>query len=317
MTTIMHKESQSAAFRPQSGRKRATLEQRRNRLLYLMITPWIFGFLVFTAGPMIYSFYISLTRWNLLTPPRFIGAKNYTDLMKDPLFWQSLKVTTIYAFVSVPLDLLVALLLAILLNQKVRGLSIFRTILYLPSVVSGVAVSILFMWVFNPDFGLINAMLASIGITGPGWIGDPDWALPSLVVMSFWTVGGTMLIFLAGLQNVPVELQEAASIDGAGPLRKFFRITLPLLTPTILFNLVLAIIGQFQTFTQAFVMTKGGPQNATLFYVLQLFVQAFENMNMGYASAMAWVLFLIILVLTIVVMNTSGKWVFYQGENDK
>lgn len=290
-----------------------SLATRRNRLLYLLLTPWFVGFLAFTLGPMLYSFYISLTHWDMLNPPHFIGARNYANLMHDPLFWQSLKVTTLYAVISVPLGLLIALLLALLLNQRVRGLSFFRTIMYLPSVVSGVAVSMVFLWVFNPDFGLLNSLLGYFNIKGPGWIESSTWALPSLIFMSLWTVGGPMIIFLAGLQNIPDELLEAASIDGAGSLRRFFIITLPLLTPTILFNLVLAIIGQFQTFTQAYVMTNGGPLHSTFFYVFYLFSEAFQQLNMGYASAMAWILFLIVLALTIFVMSTSGKWVFYQG----
>ncbi len=279
-----------------------------------MISPWIFGFLAFVLGPMIYSGYLSLTSWNLLNPPKFIGWQNYIQMAHDPLFWQSLKVTTIYSLASVPLSLAFALFLAILLNQKIQGLSIFRTILYLPSVVSGVAVAEVFMWVFQPQYGLLNSLLAYFGIHGPGWVSSPGWALPALILMSLWGVGGPMIIFLAGLQNVSPDLKEAAGLDGANHFRTFIHITLPMLTPTILFNLVLSIIGQFQTFTQAFVMTSGGPLDSTLFYVYYLFEQAFEYLNMGYAAAMAWVLFFIVLVLTLFVMVSSSKWVFYQGE---
>lgn len=295
-------------------KKSVPLRVQRTRLFWLLISPWIVGFLAFVLGPMVYSAYLSLTNWNLLNPPQFIGTQNYVQMFQDPLFWQSLKVTSIYALVSVPVGLAFALFLAVLLNQKIHGLSIFRTVLYLPSVVSGVAVAEVFMWVFQPQFGLLNSVLGYLGIQGPGWISSPTWALPSLIIMSLWSVGGAMIIFLAGLQNVPVELNEAARLDGASDFRVFMHVTMPILTPTILFNLILSVIGQFQTFTQAYVMTDGGPLHSTLFYVYYLFKQAFEYLNMGYAAAMAWVLFFIVLVLTIIIMATSTRWVFYQGE---
>ena len=301
------------AAQRQVARRRSSLRAQRERLFYILISPWIVGFLAFVLGPMVYSGYLSLTRWNLLAPPQFIGLGNYRQLVHDPLFWQSLKVTTIYAVVSVPLGLAFALFLAILLNQRVRGLSVFRTILYLPSVVSGVAVSVVFMWVFNPSFGIVNSILSYFGIKGPGWIESPTWALPAMILMSLWSVGGSMIIFLAGLQNVPPELHEAAAIDGAGMWRRFLNVTIPLLTPTILFNLILSIINQFQIFTQAYVMTNGGPLNSTLFYVFYLWQNAFQYLNMGYAAAMAWILFFIVLIVTVAVFATSRKWVFYQG----
>lgn len=300
------------ATRSRSGGR--SLQQQRARMFYILILPWLIGFLIFVLGPMIVSLGLSLTRWNLLNPPVFIGAQNYTAMAHDALFWQSLKVTTIYVVGGVPLGLLTALLLAMLLNQNVRGLSVFRTIFYLPSVVTGVAVSVVFMWVFNPQFGLINDALSYVGITGPGWITSPTWALPSLILMSLWSVGGTMLIFLAGLQGIPVELQEAAALDGANAVQRFWSVTLPLLTPTILFNLILTIINQFQSFTQAYIMTNGGPLYSTLFYVYYLYLNAFQYFKMGYAAALAWVLFAIIFVLTIVIFRSSDRWVFYQGE---
>ncbi|MHB1630059.1 MAG: carbohydrate ABC transporter permease, partial [Bacilli bacterium] len=313
--TTMSADMQAATMSPAPRRTKRSrsLRAQRQRLFYILISPWLFGFLAFTLGPMIYSGYLSLTQWNLLNPPVFIGMGNYQQLLQDPLFWQSLKVTTIYAVVSVPLQLAFALFLAVLLNQRVRGLALFRTILYLPSVVSGVAVSVVFMWVFNPSFGIVNAILHFFGITGPGWIQSPTWALPTMILMSLWSVGSSMIIFLAGLQNIPPELHEAASIDGAGIWRRFLSVTIPLLTPTILFNLILSIINQFQLFTQAYVMTNGGPLHATLFYVFYLWQNAFQYLNMGYAAAMAWILFFIVLILTVAVFATSGKWVFYQG----
>lgn len=295
------------------ARRSLPLSAQRERLFYALVTPWILGFLAFVLGPMVYSAYLSLTKWNLLNPPQFIGLGNYRQLMADPLFWQSLKVTTIYALTSVPLGLAFALFLAILLNQKVRALSIFRTILYLPSVISGVSISVVFLWFFNPDFGIVNAILHCMGVSGPKWIESPAWALPTLILMSLWSVGGSMIIFLAGLQNIPPDLLEAGSMDGAGMWRRFWAITIPMLTPTILFNLILSIIGQFQVFTQAYVMTNGGPLNSTMFYVYYLFENAFQYLNMGYAAAMAWILFVIVLFLTVLVFSTSGKWVFYQG----
>lgn len=295
-------------------RRPVSLKTQRSRLFWLFISPWIFGFLAFVLGPMVYSGYLSLTNWDLLNPPQFIGWQNYAQMMQDPLFWQALKVTTIYAVVSVPLGLGFALFLAILLNQKVRGLAIFRTILYLPSVVSGVAVAEVFMWVFQPQYGLLNSLLGYFGIQGPGWVSSPTWALPALILMSLWSVGGSMIIFLAGLQNIPLELKEAASLDGANDAKVFWHVTVPMLTPTILFNLILSLIAQFQVFTQAFVMTDGGPLHATLFFVYYLFDQGFKYLNMGYAAALAWVLFFIVLLLTMVIMGSSSKWVFYQGE---
>jgi multiple sugar transport system permease protein len=294
-------------------RRSRTLQQQRARMFYILILPWFIGFIVFYVGPMIFSFALSLTKWRLLDTPSFVGLQNYSDMMHDSRFWQSIKVTTIYVVGGVPLALVTALLLALLLNQNVRGQSVFRTIFYLPSVVTGVAVSVLFVWIFNPEFGLLNNVLSLVGINGPGWIASVDWALPALIITSLWGIGGTMLIFLAGLQGIPQELQEAASLDGAGALARFFHLTLPLLTPTILFNLILLIIFRFQDFTNAYVMTSGGPLDSTLFYVYYIWLNAFQYIQMGYATALAWVLFMIILVLTVVIFTSSDRWVFYFG----
>jgi multiple sugar transport system permease protein len=280
---------------------------------YLFISPWIIGFAIFTAGALIGSFTISLTEWNIVGTPRFIGLKNYQAMLQDKFFWQSLKVTILYLF-NVPLNLVLGLLLAILLNQKVRGLSIFRTIFYLPSVTAGVAVSLLWMWIFNPRFGVINILLKKVGIIGPAWLGSETWALPALIIMSMWGVGGGMLIYLGALQGIPTALYEAATLDGAGAWRKFLHITIPMITPVLLLNLIMGIISSFQVFTQAYIMTQGGPNYATLFYVLYLYQQAFRWFNMGYASALAWLLFLIILVCTYLVLRTSSRWVYYESE---
>ena len=285
---------------------------------YVCVSPWIIGFLAFTAGPMIASLYYGFTRWGILDTPDWIGLGNYRQaFLGDELFWQSLKVTAIYSFGSVPLNLVFGLLLAILLNQKVKLLGLFRTVYYLPSVLSGVAVSMMWIWIFNYRFGILNFLLKQIGVKGPPWLADPDWVLPAFIIMSLWGVGGGMLIYLGGLQGIPTELYEAAVIDGANAVQKFFSITLPLLTPVLFFNLVNGIIGSFQVFTPAFVMTGGGPANATLFYVLYLYRNAFSygfgTYGMGYACALAWILFIIVLVLTLLILRSSPTWVHYEG----
>lgn len=220
---------------------------------------------------------------------------------------------TIYYLLNVPLNLLLGLLLAILLNQKIRGIAVFRTIYYLPSVTAGVAVSLLWMWIFNPRFGVINVLLSKVGIQGPAWLGSETWAMPALIIMSIWGVGGSMLIYLGALQSIPTHLYEAATLDGAGAWRKFLNITIPMVTPVLLLNMIMGVIASFQVFTQAFIMTKGGPNYATLFYVLYLYQQAFEWFNLGYASALAWVLFVVILIFTFVILRSSSKWVYYEG----
>jgi multiple sugar transport system permease protein len=297
-------------------KQRMSPARRREALaFYLLISPWLIGFLLLTVGPMLYSLYISFTRWDLLTQPVWIGLDNYVNKMpNDPRFWQSLKVTVIYTAAYVPLELVGGLFLALLVRNEIRGIRFFRSIFYLPTVLAGVAFAVVWLWMFNPRGGLINLALAQIGIIGPRWLLDPDWALSALVIMSFWGWGRAMIIYLAGLQAIPGELYEAAAIDGATFWSKFRYITIPLLSPTILFNLILSVIGTFQTFTNAFVATNGGPLDATLFFVLYLYKQAFELLNMGYASALAWVLFLVILVLTLLIFRTQRFWVFYAGE---
>ena len=280
----------------------------------LFALPLLIGLLAFTAYPVIRSFVISFARYEIFSPPQFIGVQNYVDLFHDPLFWQSLKVTTLYSILSVPLGLVSGLAVALLMNQKVRGITVFRTIYYLPAVVSGVAVSLLWIWIFNPDFGLAKVAMRGLGLPPQPWLNDPKTALPSLVFMSLWGVGGGMVIYLAGLQGVPAHLYESARLDGANTVQQFRHVTLPMLTPVIFYNLIMGIIGSFQVFTQAFVMTSGGPANATLFYVLYLFRQAFAYYHMGYASAMAWILFAIILALTLLVFRSSAAWVYYEGE---
>jgi multiple sugar transport system permease protein len=308
---VMH-----AARRRLGASRRGGVLQRREALAgYLFTAPWTLGLLLFIVGPIIASLVISLTDWAGINAPNWVGLANYAQMFgNDPLFWQSLKVTVLFTLFSVPLGLALGLLMAILLNQKVRGLSWFRTIYYLPSVVPPVAASMLWLWMFDPNFGLLNQFLGFLGIPGPGWLADEQWALPAMVVMSLWGVGGGMLIYLAGLQGIPSELYEAARIDGANWWTLFWRITLPLLSPVMFFNLITGVIGSFQFFTQSYVMTQGGPHYATEFYALYLFQQAFTYFHMGYASALAWVLFLIVLALTLIVLRSATWWVYYQGE---
>jgi multiple sugar transport system permease protein len=293
------------------------LKRQQAVAFYLSISPWLLGFAFFTIGPMLLSLFASFTSWDLLSPPVWIGGDNYRQILGDPRFHQSLKVTILYTLAYVPLDMVGGLLLALLVRARLRGIGVFRTIFYLPTVFSGVAFVVVWMWMLNPRAGLINILLAGIGIQGPRWLLDPQLALWSLVMMSFWGWGRSMVIFLAGLLTIPGELYEAAAIDGANSWKQFWKITLPLLTPTIFFNLVLSIIMTFQTFTSAFVATDGGPLDATLFLVLYIYRQAFQFFNMGYAAALAWVLFAIILVFTVLLFRSQRFWVFYLGERQK
>jgi multiple sugar transport system permease protein len=294
---------------------------RESNLGYLYISPWLIGFLLLTAGPMIASLYLSSTTWTMLAPPASVGLANYQGIFSDdPLFLVSLGNTLYYVVFSVPLGLAVALGLALLLDRKIKGTAFFRTAFFLPSITNMVAVAMLWLWIFNPEYGLLNAFLQMVGIKGPLWLQSESWAKPSLILMSLWGTGGTMMVFLAALQGIPQELFEAAELDGAGTVGKFLHITLPMISPAMLFNLVVGIIGSFQVFTQAFVMTgtaqpgsEGGPNNATMFVVLYLFKKAFQEFRMGYASALAWVLFFIILAATIVQMQMAKRWVHYEG----
>jgi multiple sugar transport system permease protein len=273
------------------------------------------GALVFTVGPIIASFYLGLTQFEVVKPPVFVGLDNYVKLVQDKLFWQSLKVTSTYTFASVTLGLALSFLVALLLNQDIKAVGLLRTLYYVPNLVPAVASSMLWVWIFNPQFGLLNSLLKILfDIKGPLWLGHTKWALPSLILMSLWGVGGPMLIYLAGLQDIPTELYEAAQIDGANGWQQFFFITIPHMTSIILFNLIMGLIGSFQVFTQGYLMTGGGPRYATLFYVLYLYLNAFRWFKMGYASAMAWVLLLIILILTLLIFRSSALWVYYEGE---
>jgi multiple sugar transport system permease protein len=291
------------------------LAKKEERYFYLFISPWLIGFIAFTVGPIIASLFFSFTIYDVIQSPRWTGVQNYVEMVKDELFWQSLKVTSIYSVGSVSLGILSSLAIALLLNRNVHGVAVFRTVFYMPSVISGVAVSLLWMWIFNSDFGILNYLLWEIfHIQGPSWIMSKVWVLPSLILMSLWGIGGGIVIYLARLQGIPTELYEAAEIDGAGGWRKLMYITIPMMTPVIFFNLITGIIGSFQVFTQAYVMTDGGPHYASLFYVLHLYRNAFKYFRMGYASSLAWVLFLVLLVLTLLVLKSASLWVYYEAE---
>jgi multiple sugar transport system permease protein len=302
--------------------EKASFGLRQSLAGYAFISPWIIGFLLFTAGPILASFLISLHSWSLLSTPDWVGLENYTRILReDDLFATSLWNTLYYVAFSVPLGISVALALALLLNRPMKGMGVFRTLFFLPSVTNIVAVSVLWIWVFNPEYGLLNSLLRIVGVDGILWLQSEQWAKPAFVVMSLWGVGGSVVIFLAALQGIPRELYEAASLDGAGSVRRFMHITIPMISPALFFSLVIGIIGSFQVFAQAYVMTgsaqpgsEGGPNNATLFIVLYLYKKAFQEFRMGYAAALAWLLFFIILVFTILQTRLSRRWVYYEAE---
>jgi multiple sugar transport system permease protein len=290
------------------------LARREALSFYILILPWLIGFLVFLAYPLLRSLYLSFTSYNLLSPPEWVGLRNFQRILSDPDFWQSLKVTLIYSLGSVPGGTIIALALAMVLAQKLRGVNFWRTIFFLPSILSSIAVAVLWLFIFRPQDGLLNMALGLFGIKGPDWLLSEQWALPALILMSWWSVGGQIVIYLAGLKGIPEVLYEAAEIDGATGWAKFRYITIPMLSPTIFFNVVLAIIGALQVFDVGFVMTRGGPNKATLFYMLNLYDRAFQLGQMGYASALAWILFLIIMVITLLVIRSSAAWVYYESE---
>jgi multiple sugar transport system permease protein len=300
--------------RRQTGISHLSQRAREEIAGYICIMPWLVGFLVFTAGAMLFSLGLTVFKTDLLSEIKFVGLGHFVDLAVDPFFHKSLIVTSYYTFVTVPLGLVVGLTIALALNQDIPLRSFWRTLYYLPSVVSGLAVAILWRWVFNPDIGLLNQTLRLMGIDGPRWLYSEEWAMPAFIIMGLWGSGGGMLLYLGGLQSIPTVLYEAAKIDGANRWQSFWKITLPMLSPTIFFNLVMSIIGSFQVFTQALVMTNGGPNYATLTMVLYLYRKGFEQLHFGYASAVAWVLFVIILGFTLLVVRSSSAWVYYEGE---
>ncbi len=300
-----------------SGR-RLSPSVRRNLISGLLfVSPWLIGTLIFTLYPLLASLYYSFTDYNVLEPAKVVGIRNFQELLTtDHLFWTAVRNTLIMAIFSIPLNIAFSVLLALLLNVQIRGMSFYRTVFYLPSVFPQVVTALLFGWMLNPQFGLVNAIFKQIGLPTIGWLTDPNWSKPSLILLGLWGIGGSMVIYLAGLQDVPQHLYEAAEIDGANALAQTRHITLPMISPTIFFNLVLGTIDVFQSFTFVYVLTdgSGGPLDTTLFYGLLLYRNAFKYLHMGYASAMAWMLAAFVLLITFVYFKSSGSWVYYGGE---
>jgi len=290
------------------------LSFRKRQILagYLFITPVILGYLIWVAGPMLAAIWLSLTEWDMLQPATFVGLSNYQQMLHDDLFWKSLAVTFYFTIVSVPFSLILSFALALLVNVNLRGVSIFRMLFYLPSIVPLVVNAVLWLWIFNSELGLLNAVLHWLGLPRVLWFQDANWAMPALIIMSLWSIGGSMVIFLAGLQGIPQHLYEAAEIDGANYWQRFWNVTIPMMSPVIFFNLVIGLIGAFQTFVPGYLMTQGGPENSTLFYGLYIFRSAFRDFKMGYAAALSWVLFAIVLLLSVFVFRYIGRLVYYE-----
>ena len=309
-------EHKAPAARPLWGRSRRRRQEAFE--FYLLVGPWLLGFLVLTAGPMLYSLYLSFTSFDLFNTPSWVGLGNFNHLFTAayPLsvFWKSLVVTAYFTVLSVPVNIIGSLVLAILLNTKIRGLGIYRTLFYLPSLTPAFASALLWVWIFNSKFGLANAFLRSLGLPPIQWLTDAHWVIPAFVLMGLWGLGGnTMIIFLAGLQGVPQHLYEAAEIDGANWWRRLWAVTLPQVSPTIFFNLILGIVASFQVFTSAFLMTNGGPEYATYFMVLYIYQEAFKQLHMGRGAALAWILFVILMAFTLFQFWLSKRWVYYEG----
>lgn len=325
-STLVHEEAGSPVIRErktgESARTKGLSRNAKDNLAgYLFISPWIIGFLGLTLGPLLFSLAASFTDYNITSKMNFIGLENYKRMFTmDDLFRTSLFNTIYYVIFSVPLTTAGAILLAVLLNHKIKGMKFFRTIYYLPAVLSGVAVYFLWMQLLSPSTGLVNTMLGWVGIDGPAWLFDPEWTKPALLLMKMWSVGGGMLLYLAIMQGVSPQMYEAADIEGASPWQKFYHITLPMISPIIFFDVITSTIGSFQIFQEAYVMTEngsGGPGNSLLFYNLHMWNNAFEVFDMGYASAMAWLLFIIVMILTAVNMKLGKRWVHYEGGNGK
>ena len=297
-------------------RKPFSLRQREEIDFYLFIGLWLVGFVLFTGGPILASFWFSFTDWTGMTSGQFVGLQNYQTLIfEDKLFWTAVYNTFYYSFGAVTLGTAGALFVALLLNQNLPGTTFLRVIYYMPSIASGVAVSILWIWLFNPQSGLVNYLLSLVGIQGPLWLASPQWALPALIVKSLWAIGANMIILLAGLQAVPTSLYDAAKIDGANQVSEFRHVTLPMLSPVLFYVLVISTIASFQILTDVLVMTQGGPGTATFVFVYFIYQAAFQYLKMGYASALAWILFMIILGLTLLQLWGSKKWVYYKEES--
>jgi ABC-type sugar transport system permease subunit len=311
---MVYRQARAGSIRTGSIRRREALEG------YLFILPWFFGFLVFTGGPMLASLGLSFTNWNLLQPPSWAGIDNYLRMIDDQLFWQSVKVTLRYTLISVPLKIAVALGLAMLLTHRLPGMNAIRTIYFLPAILGGIPVALIWTWVFQPDYGILNYLLSLIGIGGPKWLANPDTALWAVIIMSVWNVGVPMLIFIAGLQNIPPHLYESAQLDGANWFGRFVHITLPMLSPTMLFLVISQVIESFQVFDIVYGIAPGNlgaPAQSTLVYLLYFYQNGFKYYEMGYASAMIWVLLVFVLLITAAIFRSSALWVFYESEMKK
>jgi multiple sugar transport system permease protein len=298
---------------------RSRAARREERAGFLFASPWLLGTVLFLIGPIVASALLSFTDWNLISPVRWVGLENYRDMVGDRDFRQSINVTLYFAVLAIPLYQVAGVALALLLNQRLRGMYLFRTILFLPAVLSGVAVAVLWAQLLNPDVGVINQLLRGIGIDDPPrWLNSPTWAVPAVVLMGLWGIGSGAIIYLAGLQNIPPALYQAAKIDGAGTWQTFRHITLPLLTPTLLFTLLVGVIGAFQVFDTAYILgdSRGGTRGSLLFYVLNLWNEGFRNGRFGYASALAWVLVIVAAVVIVLIFKTSSRWVYYESEGD-
>ncbi|HPW47464.1 MAG TPA: sugar ABC transporter permease [Rectinema sp.] len=293
--------------------------KRKDRLApYLFISPWILGFIAFTAGPLLLSAVMTMFDWPIIGTPSFVGIKNFIDMFtKDNQFWKSVGITIKFMVMFVPLNIIIALVLAMLISKPLRGIGIFRTIFYLPSVVSSVAVAIMWGWIFHSEYGLLNYALSLLGISGPRWLSDPSWAIVAIVIASLWSLGTMMLIFYTAIKSIPKDIYEDAIIAGASPFRTFFSITLPLITPTLLFNLITSTIGAMQELSLVLLLTRGGPVKSTYFYGLYVYRNAFLHFKLGYAAANAWFMFIIILLLTLLIFKSSPLWVFYEHEVSK
>jgi multiple sugar transport system permease protein len=309
LTEVKTSAAESNALR--SGR--LSLALRRDIVGYLFVSPFILGFLFWFLIPAAVALYLAFHKWNLMSPPEYVGFQNIEFLFKDPLLGLSLKATITYTLASVPIGLLVSFCLALLLNIRVPGIGIFRTIYYLPSIVPAVANAVMWTWILNTEFGLMNVLLRGVGMEKTRWLQEPTMALTSLMIITLWSVGGSMIIFLAGLQGIPDQYYEAAEIDGAGRFAKLVHITLPLMSPIIFFNLIIGVINSFQVFTSAFLITNGGPQNSTLFLVLYIYRSGFQSFDMGYAATLSWLLFFILMLLSLLVFRFFGRRVFYEN----
>ena len=312
-----HARAQSPAHAGRWWQRRLTARHRESIWFYLIISPWLIGLLLLLVGPMIYSVYLSFTDWNLFNPPQWVGLDNYVRLFtRDRTFGSAVSNTFYYTLLYVPLNIVLSLGVAYLLNKRLPGMRFFRTVIYLPYVVPVVATTMVFRWVFAPSNGLLNGFLGIFGVTGPAWLLDPGWVKIALIIMSLWGVGSSVVFLLAGMQGIPSELYEAAAIDGAAERQRFFRITLPMLSPVIFFNMIMGIIASLQTFTQIYILNAdpNTPSNSIVMIIPYLFDNAFRFNKMGYASAIAWILFIIIFALTLLVIRWSSAWVFYESE---